>query len=120
MTDHSPAFDISPPRIVIVAKGDTPQSQATARGHLFEKFVAKLFGAYGCEEPRTENLNVRQNGYELDISTKFVLSRESAIAECKAYSSPLQLKELSNFYGKLSTARLDEPAVHGWLLQFPD
>ncbi|WP_172681473.1 restriction endonuclease [Pseudomonas sp. MIACH] len=119
MTDHSPAFDISPPRIVIVAKGDTPQSQATARGHLFEKFVAKLFGAYGCEEPRTENLNVRQNGYELDISTKIVLSRESAIAECKAYSSPLQLKELSNFYGKLSTARLDEPAVHGWFVAIP-
>lgn len=119
MTDRSPAFDISPPRLVIVAKGDTPQSQATARGHLFEKFVAKLFGAYGCEEPRTENLNLRQNGYELDISTKFILSKESAIAECKAYSSPLALKELSNFYGKLSTARFDEAVVHGWFVAIP-
>lgn len=119
MTDRSPAFDISPPRLVIVAKGDTPQSQATARGHLFEKFVAKLFGAYGCEEPRTENLNLRQNGYELDISTKFILSREAAIAECKAYSSPLPLKDLSNFYGKLSTARFDESSVHGWFVAIP-
>lgn len=119
MTDRSPAFDISPPTLVIVAKGDTPQAQATARGHLFEKFVAKLFGAYGCEEPRTETLNSRQNGYELDISTNFILSREPAIAECKAYSSALPLKDLSNFYGKLSTARFDAPSTHGWFVAIP-
>jgi hypothetical protein len=119
MTDRSPAFDIFAPRLVIVAKGDTAQFQAAARGHLFEKFVAKLFGAYGCEQPKTENLNLRQNGYELDISTRFILSKEAAIAECKAYSSPLPLKDLSNFYGKLSTARFDEPAVHGWFVAIP-
>ena len=119
MTKRSPAFDISTPQLVIVAPGETPQAQATARGHLFEKFIAKLFGAYGCTEPRAENLNVRQNGYELDISTEFILSREPAIAECKAYSSLLPLKDLSNFYGKLSTTRLDNPFAHGWFVAIP-
>ncbi len=119
MTDNLPTLDISAPQIVIVADGDTPSSQANARGHLFERFVARLFEAYGCNAPTKSSMNVRQSGYEVDISTSFTLSREPAIAECKAYSSVLPLSALSNFYGKLSAERFDNQLMHGWFVAVP-
>ncbi|MBU2642331.1 MAG: AAA family ATPase [Gammaproteobacteria bacterium] len=119
MTNNLPTLDISAPQIIIVAEGDTPNSQANARGHLFERFVARLFEAFGCNAPTKSSLNVRQSGYEVDISTNFTLSREPAIAECKAYSSVLPLSALSNFYGKLGAERLDNPSVHGWFVAVP-
>ena len=84
MTNNLPTLDISAPQIVIVAAGDTPTSQANAKGHLFERFVARLFKAFGCNAPTKSSVNVRQNGYEVDIYTSFTLTREPAIAECKA------------------------------------
>lgn len=119
MSDQQPTLDISAPQIVIVAAGETPNHQANARGHLFEKFVARVLEAYGCESPSSSTVNVRQNGYEVDISTKFVLSREVAIAECKAYSSALAIPAISAFYGKVGTERLDHPATHGWFFAIP-
>lgn len=119
MSDEMPTLDISAPQIVIVAAGESPNHQANARGHLFEKFVARILEAYGCESPSTSTVNVRQNGYEVDISTKFVLSREAAIAECKAYSSALSIPAISAFYGKVNTERLDYPATHGWFFAIP-
>lgn len=119
MTDNLPTLDISAPQIVIVADGDTPSSQANARGHLFERFVARLFEAFGCNAPTKSCVNVRQNGYEVDISTNFTLTREPAIAECKAYSSVLPLSALSTFYGKLSAERFDSQFMHGWFVAVP-
>ena len=119
MNNSLPSLDISPPQVVMVAQGDTASHQANERGHLFEKFMARLFEAYGCETPTTQSLNVKQNGYELDISTRFKLSREAAIAECKAYSASLPISALNAFYGKLNTERLDNNTVHGWFVAIP-
>jgi hypothetical protein len=119
MTTSSPLLDIAAPQIVIVANGDTPSAQANNKGHLFEKFVAKLFEAYGCNKPTIKNLNVRSNGYELDLVTQFTLSSKRAIAECKAYSSPLAVGELNIFYSKLCTDRFDHSDTYGWFVAIP-
>lgn len=119
MSDTAPSLDISVPQIVIVAEGETPNAQANAKGHLFERFMAKLFEAYGCDPASAATMNVRNNGYEVDITTRITLSRERAIAECKAYSSPLPSSALSEFYGKLSAERLDNSHTHGWFVAIP-
>lgn len=114
-----PTLDIAAPQIVIVAGGDSPSAQANARGHLFERFIARMFEAFGCETPSKSTVNVRNNGYEVDVSTRLVLTHEHAIAECKAYSSALPLEALSTFYGKLSAERFVNPATHGWFVAVP-
>lgn len=119
MTESLSSLDITAPQLVIIANGESTSTQATARGHLFEKFIARLLEAFGCTAPTKSSLNVRQSGYEVDITTSFTLTHESAIAECKAYSSALPLSALSTFYGKLSAERLDNPAVHGWFVVVP-
>lgn len=119
MATSSPLLDIAAPQIVIVAGGETPNAQANARGHLFEKFVARLFEEYGCEKPTVKNLNVRSNGYEVDLITRFTLSGGRAIAECKAYSSPLPVGDLNVFYSKLCTDRFDHIGTQGWFVAIP-
>lgn len=112
-------LSLNDPRVLIVAPGTTPSAQATARGHLFERFVAHLFEKLGCITPTTEQLNVRADGFEIDLSTQLKLTKESVLAECKAYSSPLASHELNAFYGKLSTKRLAAPTVHGYFVAIP-
>jgi hypothetical protein len=81
--------------------------------------MMRLFSAYGCEKPSVSNLNVKTNGYELDIRAKFSLTKEQAIAECKAWSTRLPSETLSAFYGKLATERLDNNDIHGWFVSIP-
>lgn len=119
MNEAQPLLDIAAPQIVIIAEGDNAGVQAHARGHLFERFIALVFEAFGCEPPTKSTVNVRQSGYEVDIAARLTLTREAAIAECKAYSSFLPLSAVSNFYGKLGAERLDEPSMHGWFVAVP-
>jgi hypothetical protein len=114
-----PMLDIAAPQIVIVADGDTASDKANKKGHLFEKFVAKLFEAYGCDKPTINNLNIRNSGFELDLVTNFTLSGTRAIAECKAYSSPLPVSDLNIFYSKLCTERFDHKKTEGWFVAIP-
>jgi len=115
----SPTLSLAAPQIVLVAPGKTPAAQANARGHLFERLMARVFEAYGCEKPTQSSVNVRSDGYELDIETRVVLTHEEAIAECKAYTSRLPSQALSTFYGKLSAERLARPNLHGWFVAIP-
>ncbi|MFF8478206.1 restriction endonuclease [Streptomyces sp. NPDC015414] len=108
-------------QMVILAEGETPSAAANARGHLFEKFIAKVLERLGYEEPRLENLNVTSDGIELDVTATHRLNRRQAIAECKAYSSPVAAKELVAFYGKLNTERLvqDDTGIDGFFFALP-
>ncbi len=86
---------------------------------LFEVFVARLLHAYGYEEPTTRNLNVTADGIELDVVARSRLTEKVAIAECKAYTRPVSAKELTNFYGKLSVERFDDPDTFGLIAVLP-
>lgn len=86
---------------------------------MFEKFISRVFEAYGCAAPSHKTVNVSANGYELDIATTIKITGDRAIAECKAYSSNVRVEELSKFYGKVATERLDGGIVHGWFVALP-
>ena len=119
MTGSAPPLDIAAPQLVIIGEGDNPSAQSNTKGHLFERFVARLFQAMGCKAPSVSSLNVKQNGYELDIEMRINLTDERVIAECKAYSSPLSSSALNAFYGKLTTERFDHPETRGWFVAIP-
>ncbi len=107
--------------VLVLADGKTDAAKNNARGHLFEVFIAQLFQDYGCSEPRTEALNVRADGIELDVVTTFRLTQKPAIAECKAHSTNIPAKLLTQFYGKLSLQRLEQsrPDLFGWFVALP-
>ncbi|WP_396599859.1 restriction endonuclease [Frigoribacterium sp. R86507] len=92
---------------------------SNARGHLFEKFVGSLLHAYGYEKPTTSTFNVISNGIELDVVTATRFDGRVVMAECKAYTSAVAAKELTNFYGKLNVERLSKPGVFGLMMVLP-
>jgi hypothetical protein len=106
-------------QVLVLAAGDTPQAAANARGHLFERFVAKVLERFGYDEPRVEHLNVTDDGVELDIAVRHRLNNRPALAECKAYSAPVHVRELNAFYGKLTTRRFAEPDTDGFFFALP-
>ena len=95
------------PLVVVLAEGDSQSAVNNSKGHLFEDFIARVLNAYGYEDPTSENLSVSDSGVELDVVVNHTLDRAEAIAECKAYSSPVSAEKLSAFYGKLAARRLD-------------
>jgi Restriction endonuclease len=105
--------------VLVLAEGDTPAAEANARGHLFEEFVGRILQQYGFEEPRTERLKVTANGIELDLAVRHRLTRQPAVVECKAYSSPVSAELLAAFYGKLTVVRFSQTDTHGFFVALP-
>ncbi|MGR6972702.1 restriction endonuclease [Streptomyces cynarae] len=114
-----PTFALSEPLILVLAEGETQGAVSNARGHLFERFVARLLQSYGYEEPTQEQLNVSADGIELDIRATHRLTGQPAIAECKAYSKPVTAGMLGTFHSKLVTSRYSKPATHGFFVALP-
>jgi hypothetical protein len=110
---------VKDPLVIVLADGDSQSAINNARGHLFEQFVARVLHAYGYEAPNTDRLNVTSAGVELDVSLRHELDGANAIAECKAYSSPVRSELLSAFYGKLAARRLEEPSLRGFFVAIP-
>jgi Restriction endonuclease len=106
-------------KVIVLAEGETCAATGNARGHLFERFVAKILERLGYSEPRTENLNVTDDGIELDVVVRHRLNGRTALAECKAFTSPIAVKELTAFYGKLTTRRLTEGDTDGFFFALP-
>lgn len=110
---------VQDPLVLVLADGDSPGAVNHARGHLFEQFMANVLHLLGYEKPTTLSLNVTSSGVELDLSVKHQLDQIGALAECKAYTSPVRSEQLSAFYGKLSTARLDQQDTRGLFVAIP-
>lgn len=64
-------------------------------------------------------MSVTSDGIELDVVTRHSLLGTTAIAECKAYSRNLQASDLTNFYGKLTVERFDNPNAFGVFCALP-
>ncbi len=107
------------PLILVLAEGDSAGAVRAARGSLFEQFAARLLELYGYEEPCRDRLNVSADGIELDVSVKHRLTGHRAIAECKAYSTPVSAHHVSAFYGKLCKERRRDKALHGFFVAIP-
>lgn len=106
-------------RVLVLASGETTSEINDARGKLLERFVARLLYQYGYGEPRVENLNVLQDGIEIDVTAKHSLTKHGAMAECKAYSTNVNVEAVKNFYGALSAARLEDADTFGLLVVLP-
>lgn len=90
------------------------------KGSLLERFLANfLHEHFGYNEPKTEFLNVTKEGIEVDVKASHKLTGKAAMAECKAYERNVAAKELTNFYGKLASERLDTADVFGIMMAMP-
>lgn len=85
------------PPVIVLAEGDTPGGIANAKGQLFEQFFARLLSSFGYVDPTTEDLNVTDDGIEVDVSVRHKLTGHPADAECKAYTKSVPAHELSAF-----------------------
>ena len=110
---------LADPIVLVLADAPTSAGVANAKGHLFERFIARLLSIHGYQNPTTENLNVTVDGIELDVTARHMLTGTLALAECKAYSSPVRAELLDAFYGKLMIRRFKDPSAHGFFVALP-
>ncbi|MGW1792972.1 nSTAND1 domain-containing NTPase [Streptomyces tubercidicus] len=108
-TGPNAPITVTDPVILVLASGATPAAVGTARGRLFESFVARLLHAYGYGKPTTERLNTTANGIELDVVASHEMTRQTALAECKAYTSHIPASMVAIFHSKLITRRNNTP-----------
>lgn len=106
-------------QVLVLASGETKEAKNNAKGHLFEVFVALLLHQYGYEKPTRDRLQVLVDGIELDVTAKSTFSNDSAIVECKSYTSNVPASACINFLGKLQLARYEQPATKGYLFVIP-
>lgn len=107
------------PHVLILASDESDTASRNKRGALFESFVASLLNTYGYNEPTRERLNVTADGIELDVEAIHGLTTHRAIAECKAYSSPVAANMLGTFHSKLITGRYADPDLQGFFVAIP-
>ncbi|GAY15537.1 restriction endonuclease [Mycobacterium sp. shizuoka-1] len=107
------------PHVLILASDESDAASSNKRGALFESFVASLLNTYGYNEPTRESLNTTANGIELDVSAVHGLTNHRAIAECKAYSSPVPAHMLGTFHSKLVTGRYVDADLQGFFVAIP-
>jgi hypothetical protein len=116
---QSATLTLADPIVLVLANGDTPSAISNARGHLFETFVAHLLHTFGYNKPRTDRLNEVSAGIELDVSADHELTKQPAVVECKAYTSPVTAALLGTFHSKLVTRRYREPTTQGFFVAIP-
>lgn len=117
----STPITVTDPLILVLAPGATPSAVGTARGRLFESFVARLLYAYGYSQPTTERLNETANGIELDVVASHEMTNQAAVAECKAYTSHIPASMVAIFHSKLVTRRSStaDDSIQGFFVAIP-
>lgn len=114
------ATTIQDPAFIFLTSEETQSGKSNAKGHLFEKLMTHVMHSLGYEDPTTDNVNVKADGIELDISTTHEMNNSNAIAECKAYSTNVSAEKLSAFYGKLAMQRYSESNLDGFFFAIPN
>ncbi|WGT47279.1 nSTAND1 domain-containing NTPase [Tessaracoccus lacteus] len=110
---------VQDPAIILLSDADSQSARNNAYGHLFESFMAQVMHLYGYGSPRVSNLNVTAEGAEVDIELLHEMNQQTAIAECKAYSSPVNIDKLTSFYGELTIRRMTDPGTQGYFIATP-
>ncbi|WP_170191995.1 nSTAND1 domain-containing NTPase [Saccharothrix syringae] len=105
--------------VVVLAEGTSTSEISNKRGHLFEKFIAKLLATQGYSDPHPENLNPTSEGIELDVRARNIVTGEQLICECKAYSSNVRVPPLMTFIGKFSLAQAKDKQTKGLFIALP-
>lgn len=110
---------VQDPAIILLSNADSQSARNNANGHLFETFMAQVMHLYGYGGPRLSNLNVTAEGAEVDIELVHEMNQHVAIAECKAYGSPVNIDKLTSFFGELMIRRMTDPHTQGYFIATP-
>ncbi len=98
---------------------DSAPDAAQARGRLLERFVARLLATMGYGDPRTEHLNVTNDGAEIDVIAQQKVTNEWIMCECKAHSSNITVRQLTAFLGEYALATIDDPRRSALFIGLP-
>src|SRR5262249_20276384 len=109
---------VEDPLVLVLATGRTDADLNRNRGALFEEFFSSMLTRLGFESGEA-TVNVKKDGVEIDIATRHRLTDAPAVVECKAYGTTLPAQMLSSFYGKLCSARINEPETFGLFVGLP-
>lgn len=110
---------VQDPRFIFLTTEQTEGGNSNRKGHLFEMLMVHVMHSLGYAKPTTQNLNVKSDGIELDISTHHEMTKSSAIAECKAYTTNIAAEKVTGFYGKLVVQRHSDPNADGFFFAIP-
>ncbi|MFE5672101.1 restriction endonuclease [Agromyces sp. NPDC056523] len=105
--------------LIVLSEAVDAGASRHARGHLFERFCARLLESFGYEDVKSEDANVTSEGIEIDFVARHKLTRKPALVECKAYSSAVAAKEMLAFVGKLSAERHAQKDLEGYFICLP-
>ena len=104
-------------QLKIVAAGNTPQTQAQAKGKLFEKLMADVLRHFGYRIDSIPNVNYA--GMEIDIEGRHTATDIPLYAECKCYETEVDSTKLQAFYGKFMTRWQKDKRSHGLFIALP-
>ena len=104
-------------RLKILARGNSPQGQAQARGKLFEQLMTSVLRHYGFQIDNLPSVNYA--GMEIDIEGKALLTNIPMYAECKCYETDVPSSRLQEFLGKYMTRWFKDKRCQGLFIAIP-
>lgn len=104
-------------RLKILARGNSPQAQAQARGDLFETLMTLVLRHYGYQFDTHPNVNYA--GMEIDIDGKAILTNVPLYAECKCHETDISSPMLQAFFGKYMTRWFKDRQSVGLFIALP-
>lgn len=106
-------------QVLFLAGAATPDAQLKERARIFGEFAARVLMLFGHDHPSIVTSVESSDGIELDVTSQHIESRKRLIAEFRAHSSPIGVRDLKAFYGKLGVERLDDQSTVGYFVAIP-